>query len=150
MQLSCGKRSERVYLPVSWDTQWLQVVVSTYADRKSCTITLHTDGTGGEWSNFDDVELVPGAAQLSVLGADVSSLSKSEDFGGDYFDDFSRPRHCGPEQSALDILENHGASHVRVRVWVDPADGYHDVAEAREHGRIPTLSQRKSSTILLP
>jgi len=135
MQLSCGKRSERVYLPVSWDTQWLQVVVSTYADRKSCTITLHTDGTGGEWSNFDDVELVPGAAQLSVLGADVSSLTKSEDYGGEYFDDFSRPRHCGHDQSALDILENHGASHVRVRVWVDPADGYHDVAEAREMAR---------------
>lgn len=133
LQLSCGKRSERVYLPVSWADQWLQVVVSTYNDRKSCTITLHTDGTGGEWSNFDDIELVPGAAQLSVLGADVSSLTKSEDYGGEYFDEHSHHRHHHWwEQSALRILENHGASHIRVRVWVDPADGYHDLAEARE------------------
>ncbi len=135
LELSCGARAERVYLPVAWADQWLQVVVSTYAERSSCKITLHTAAAGGEWSNFDDVELVPGAAQLSVLGADVSSLTKSEDFGGEYFDDFSRPNHCGPEQSALDILQSHGASHVRVRVWVDPADGYHDVHEAKQMAR---------------
>jgi arabinogalactan endo-1,4-beta-galactosidase len=135
LQLGCGSRSERVYLPVSWADQWLQVVVSTYVDRKSCTITLHTDGAGGEWTNFDDIELTPGAARLSVLGADVSSLTKSEDLGGEYFDDFSRPQHCSADQSALEILESHGASHVRVRVWVDPADGYHDVAEARQLAR---------------
>lgn len=135
LELACGRRSERVYLPVSWADQWLQVVVSTYVDRSSCKLTLHTDAAGGEWSNFDDIELVPGKAELSVLGADVSSLTKSEDFGGEYFDDFRRPNHCGPEQSALDILEAHGASHIRVRVWVDPADGYHDRAEAKEMAR---------------
>jgi arabinogalactan endo-1,4-beta-galactosidase len=135
MELRCGRRSERVYLPVSWADQWLQVVVSTYNDRKSCTLVLHTEAAGGEWSNFDDVELVPGAAQLSVLGADVSSLTKSEDLGGQYFDDFRRPNHCWRDESALDILQSHGASHVRVRVWVDPADGYHDRSEARAMAR---------------
>jgi arabinogalactan endo-1,4-beta-galactosidase len=135
MELRCGKRSERVYLPVSWADQWLQVAVSTYTDKKSCTITLHTDGTGGEWSNFDDLELTAGKVELSVLGADVSSLTKSEDFGGQYFDDVRRPRHCSGDESALEILQSHGADHVRVRVWVDPADGYHDVFEAREMAR---------------
>ncbi|HYQ14879.1 MAG TPA: glycosyl hydrolase 53 family protein, partial [Polyangiaceae bacterium] len=135
LELACGQRRERVYLPVSWADQWLQVVVSTYVERKSCTITLHTDAAGGEWSNFDDVELVAGAAQLSVLGADVSSLTKSEDLGGQYFDDVSRPRHCGGDPSALDILESHGASHIRVRVWVNPADGYHDIDEAKSMAR---------------
>ena len=33
------------------------------------------------------------------------------------------------------ILEDHGANHVRLRVWVNPADGYHDQAEAREMAR---------------
>jgi arabinogalactan endo-1,4-beta-galactosidase len=127
VELRCGRRRERVYVPVSWPDQWLQVVVSTYVDRGSCTIDLHTDGAGGEWSSFDDVELVAGAAQLSVLGADVSSLSKSEDLGGQYFDDSA----CWRDESALEILQDHGASHVRVRVWVDPADGYHDRDEAR-------------------
>jgi arabinogalactan endo-1,4-beta-galactosidase len=132
MELRCGRRSERVYLPVAWPDQWLQVVVSTYNDKRSCTITLHTDGPGGEWSNFDDIELAAGKAELSVLGADVSSLKKSEDFGGVYFDDMSRPNHCSDDESALEILSSHGASHIRLRVWVDPADGYHDLHEARE------------------
>ena len=135
MELRCGKQSERVYLPVSWADQWLQIAVSTYTDKKSCTITLHTDGPGGEWSNFDDVELTAGKVELSVLGADVSSLNKSEDLGGQYFDDVRRPRHCSGDESALDILQSHGADHIRVRVWVDPADGYHDVFEAREMAR---------------
>ena len=135
VELRCGRRTERVYLPVAWPDQWLQVVVSNYSDRRSCTISLHTDGPGGEWSNFDDVELVSGKAELSVLGADVSSLTKSEDLGGIYFDDMSRPNHCSGDESALEILQGHGASHARVRVWVDSADGYHDLAEAREMAR---------------
>jgi arabinogalactan endo-1,4-beta-galactosidase len=136
LELRCGKRSERVYSPVAWSDQWLQVVVSTYNDGRSCTISLHTDATGGEWSNFDDVELVSGQAQLSVLGADVSSLTKSEDMGGEYFDDYRRPNRCWRgDEDALEILQSHGASHVRVRVWVDPADGYHDRAEARSMAR---------------
>src|SRR5262249_23586618 len=114
---------------------WLQVVVSMRVQDPSCTITLHTDGSGGEWSNFDDIELVPGAARLSVLGADVSSLTKSEDLGGQYFDSGHHSKQCGKNRSALDILERHGANHIRVRVWVNPADGYHDRTEAREMAR---------------
>ena len=53
-------------------------------ERGTCTIVLRTEAAGGEWTNFDDVELVPGAARLSILGADVSSLAKSEDKGGVY------------------------------------------------------------------
>jgi arabinogalactan endo-1,4-beta-galactosidase len=104
------------------------------ADGGSCTIALHTDGAAGEWSNFDDIELVAGAAKLSVLGADVSSLAKSEDLGGLYFDDRGGHRPPRP-RNALGILEDHGATHVRLRVWVDPADGYHDAAEAARMAR---------------
>jgi arabinogalactan endo-1,4-beta-galactosidase len=134
LELDCGHGPERVYAPVAWSEQWLEVVVSTRAKR-SCTITAHTNAAGGEWTNFDDLELVPGKVELSVLGADVSSLTKSEDYGGEYFDDFSSPKHCDAGASALEILEGHGASHIRVRVWVDPADGYHDVFEARQMAR---------------
>ena len=76
VELACGCDPERVYLPVAWPDQWLNVVVSSRVAHGSCTVTLHTDGDAGEWSNFDDVELVAGAAKLSVLGADVSSLKK--------------------------------------------------------------------------
>ncbi|MES1185604.1 MAG: arabinogalactan endo-1,4-beta-galactosidase [Myxococcales bacterium] len=135
LELACGRRSERVYLPVAWADQWLEVAVSVNASDRSCTVTLHTDAPGGEWTNFDDIQLVPGKVELQVLGADVSSLAKSEDFGGRYYDDERNGRRCSKDDSALEILERHGASHVRLRVWVDPADGYHDLHEAHEMAR---------------
>jgi arabinogalactan endo-1,4-beta-galactosidase len=128
IQFKCGDESERVDLPVARPDQWLQIVVSARVRCGDCTIVLHTDAAGGEWSNFDDVELVPGAVRLSVLGADVSSLNKSEDLGGTYYDDRCGIHHrCS--RSALKILREHGASHIRLRVWVDPADGYHEKGE---------------------
>jgi arabinogalactan endo-1,4-beta-galactosidase len=131
VELRCGGRAERVYVPVARASQWLQVVVSAPARRGVCTIVLHTDGAGGEWTNFDDVEFVPGNAQLSVLGADVSSLIKSEELGGEYFEASGRRR----PRSALEILQNHGLDSIRMRVWVNPADGYHDLAEVAEMAR---------------
>jgi arabinogalactan endo-1,4-beta-galactosidase len=112
----------RTYLPVS-TADWLRIVVNAEVRRNSCTIVLHTDGTAGEWSNFDDLSIASGSARLSVLGGDVSSLTKSEAFGGIYRDDAGRPG------DALAILKAHGLNWIRVRVWVDPADGYHDTNE---------------------
>jgi arabinogalactan endo-1,4-beta-galactosidase len=123
MELRCGRESNRVHIPVAWWDQWLELAVSVHVKSRSCTITLHTDAAGGEWTSFDDISLEPGAARLDVLGADVSSLNKSEDFGGVYRDERGR------RGDALRILEDHGMSHVRLRVWVDPADGYHDKEE---------------------
>jgi arabinogalactan endo-1,4-beta-galactosidase len=131
--LDCGRGQERVYVPVSWPSQWLEVVVSARARTGACTIALHTDADAGEWSNFDDIALEAGAPRLSVLGADVSSLKKSEDLGGVYRDDCDG--HPRGKRSALDILHDHGADHVRLRVWVNPADGYHTQAEAAEMAR---------------
>lgn len=130
LQLECGSRRERVHLPVAPPDQWLQVLVSVHVGGGSCTIVLHTEASGGEWSNFDDVELVPGQVRLSVLGADVSSLHKSEDLGGVYYDGPS-----GPPLSALAVLARHGVSHIRLRAWLNPADGYHDKAELLEMAR---------------
>jgi arabinogalactan endo-1,4-beta-galactosidase len=126
LELSCGRESRRVAIPVArWD-EWLELAVSVEASGRSCTVTLHTDAAAGEWTQFDDIALVPGAAKLDVLGADVSSLTKSEDFGGVYRDERGR------RGDALEILEDQGMSHVRLRVWVDPADGYHDRDEVVE------------------
>ena len=134
IQLACDGRPERVYLPVAWASQWLQLVVSDENRRGQCTITLHTDAAGGEWSNFDDIELVQGTSRLSLLGADVSSLLKSEDLGGQYFGDepgVSRHGHS----SALEILRDEGLNAIRLRVWVNSADGYHGQAEVAEMAR---------------
>jgi arabinogalactan endo-1,4-beta-galactosidase len=135
VELKCGGRPERVHVPVAWPNQWLQIVVSAYVHDRSCTVTLHTKAAAGQWANFDDVELVPGAAQLSILGADVSSLKKSEDFGGIYRDVGRHDRRHRRPPSALEILADHGLNYARFRVWVNPADGYHDQDELVQMAR---------------
>jgi arabinogalactan endo-1,4-beta-galactosidase len=75
---------------------------------------------------LDEVTLETGAVKVAVRGADVSSLKKSEDLGGVYYPaSQNKPKPA----SALKILEDAGATHVRLRVWVDPADSYHDLRE---------------------
>jgi len=117
----CGGPSTQTAVPVApW---WVQVVVSTFVTGHSCTIVLHTNAAAAEWTNFDDVEFVAGRASLSILGADVSSLAKSEDLGGVY------RWESGRRGDALAILKAHGLNWVRLRVFVNPADGYHGTAE---------------------
>lgn len=135
--LECDGARARTYLPVAPPDQWLTIVVSAEVRRGTCDVVLHTKADGGEWSNFDALELTAERTHLTVLGADVSSLAKSEDFGGRYVDPADKHR-CGP-RSALDILANHGANYVRLRVWVNPADGYHDV------GELLTMARRAKS-----
>lgn len=133
LALDCGKGSAaRVELPVAPADQWLQLAVSAHSRRGRCRIVLHTDAAAGEWSNFDELELVPGALPSSLLGADVSSLNKSEQLGGEYLD--CRCNECRP-RPALDILRDSGVQAVRLRVWVDSADGYHDRAELSRMAR---------------
>ncbi len=66
---------------------------------------------------------VPGTAvaapRLRIRGADVSSLAKSEDLGGTY------RRADGRTDDAVRILAGAGVNWGRLKVWVDPADGYH-------------------------
>ena len=52
------------------------------------------------------------------VGADVSSLDKSEVMGGVYHYKNGKPG------DALEILQRNGLNYIRLRVWVDPADGY--------------------------
>jgi arabinogalactan endo-1,4-beta-galactosidase len=61
--------------------------------------------------------------RLPIRGADVSSLAKSEALGGVYRD--ARGRQRDP----LRIMANAGLSHIRLKVWVHPADGYNTKAQ---------------------
>lgn len=125
--LTCGSDERRVYVPSTMPGyRWLQLVVSNQVVDGQCTISLYSDGKPDTWASFDDVELVPGRTALTILGADISSLKKSEDMGGVY-------RYAdGTEADALQILKDHGLNYARLRVWVEPADGYHGKAELLE------------------
>ena len=125
--LKCGNDERRVHVPSTMPGyRWIQLTVSNQVIDDQCTISLYSDGNPNTWASFDDVELVPGRSSLSILGADISSLKKSEDMGGVYKD------LDGKEGDALQILKLHGLNFARLRVWVDPADGYHDKAEILE------------------
>ncbi len=64
--------------------------------------------------------------KLSVIGADISSLKKSEDCGGVYcYED-------GTQADALKILKDHGLNWARIRVWVNSPDGYHGKSQLLE------------------
>ncbi|QFY10722.1 arabinogalactan endo-1,4-beta-galactosidase [Nonomuraea phyllanthi] len=58
------------------------------------------------------------AHALRIRGADVSSLAKSEAYGGVYRD------ARGHQGDALRILARAGLNYIRLKVWVNPADGY--------------------------
>jgi arabinogalactan endo-1,4-beta-galactosidase len=135
ISLDCGQGqpAARTYVPAAWIGQWLQIVVSAQSQEGKCNLVLHTDAAGGEWTNFDDIALVSGKASLSIAGADVSSLNKSVAFGGVYHDDTSGGNAGGQQgdeiTQALAILQEHGTQYIRLRVWVNPADGYHNQQE---------------------
>jgi len=66
---------------------------------------------------------------LMIRGADISSLKKSEDKGGIYYDE------KGVAKDALTILREHGLNYARIRVWVNSPDGY--------HGKTPLLEMAR-------
>ncbi len=64
-----------------------------------------------------DLAAAEGGSPLRLRGVDVSSLSRAETKGAVYRDSLGRPG------DALAILRDHGVNAVRLRVWVDPANG---------------------------
>jgi len=130
----CGEDGQAAVPIVRSDT-WLQIVVSAKVTKHQCTISLYSDTAEGEWVSFDNVEVVPGRAELTVMGADISSLKKSEDLGGVYaYED-------GTQADALKILHDHGMNYARIRVWLDSPDGYHGKAQLLEMAK--RLKQNK-------
>ncbi len=119
----CGGPDKQAAVPVAPSDKWLQVVVSSQVQNGRCTVFLVSEAGAPAWASFDDVEFAAGRTQLSILGADLSSLKKSIDKGGVYADENGTPG------DALKILTDHGLNAVRLRVWVNPPDGYHDQAE---------------------
>jgi arabinogalactan endo-1,4-beta-galactosidase len=66
----------------------------------------------------DDLASRAAAQPPFLRGADISSLAKSEDYGGTYM------WSDGWREDAIWILAKSGVDCVRLKVWVDPADGY--------------------------
>jgi arabinogalactan endo-1,4-beta-galactosidase len=122
--LRCGAREQRTTVPAAGGS--VRITVSAFAWSRRCTVALRSRGGA---ATFTELTLERGRRTLSVRGADVSSLHKSEAFGGVYRD------ARGRRGDALEILHDHGLNWIRLRVWVNPADGYHDTAELLKMAR---------------
>jgi arabinogalactan endo-1,4-beta-galactosidase len=119
----CGGADKQTALPTTADGAWVRIVVSTAVSAGHCTINLVSDGNAGDWANFDDVSFTSGYAPVADRGGDVSSLERSEELGGTYKDS------GGTRHDPLALLRNAGMDYARLRVWVNPADGFDDEAE---------------------
>ncbi|VXA97570.1 MULTISPECIES: glycosyl hydrolase 53 family protein [Frigoribacterium] len=102
------------------DDGWLRLSVSAEVTHSQCTPTFTTSGAAGAWASIDDVTVTPGRVTRDVRGADLSGLPRNEDRGAVYLDAAGRPT------DPVTQLADHGANMVRLKVWVDPTDGYND------------------------
>ncbi|ELP63548.1 glycosyl hydrolase 53 family protein [Streptomyces turgidiscabies] len=118
---NCGSAEQRTDLPVS-ASGWIRIVVPIAVTNNQCTISVNSDANAGNWINVDDLTFASGTGGLSVKGADISSLPKSEALGGTY------KTSSGTTTDALTVLKNSGMNYARVKVWVNPADGYNNKA----------------------
>ena len=100
-----------------------------------------------QWINFDGIPLTiisstptsiplptPAPNELTIRGADVSSLQRALELGQKYYD------ANGIEQNPLDILQSIGVNYIRLRVWVNPASGYNNLSRVVEFA--PQLKSR--------
>ena len=69
------------------------------------------------------------AASLTMLGADVSSLQRTLDLGGKYYN------AAGTQADPYDILKTAGVNYARLRVWNNPASGYNNKAKVLQQAR---------------
>jgi arabinogalactan endo-1,4-beta-galactosidase len=126
----CGSSTKTTYVPVDSDGNWLHIVDYIYVSNNQCTINFYSSSAANTWTNYDDVTFTAGSAPVSIRGGDTSSLSRGEQLGGVYYNS------SGTKQNALQILKNGGMDYVRLRVWVNPADGMNNeatlLASARE------------------
>ncbi|MFE9399197.1 glycosyl hydrolase 53 family protein [Streptomyces flavidovirens] len=127
---NCGSGEQRTDLPPTPNGKWIRLVTSVKVTGGQCTVSVNSGGRAGNWLNVDDLTFTPGSTGLAVKGADVSMLKKSEDFGGVY------RTSSGATGDGLAVLKSAGANYGRLKVWVDPADGYSNKA------RVLQMAQR--------
>jgi arabinogalactan endo-1,4-beta-galactosidase len=120
---SCGSTTPKTYVPSNSDGNWVRIVTYVYVTGNTCYIDFHSASAAGAWTNYDDVTFAYGSAPLAVRGGDVSSLDRGEQDGGVYY------TSSGTEENALQILKNAGMNYVRLRVWVNPTDGFDNETE---------------------
>ncbi len=121
----CGSaRDQRVAVPRTGD-QWVRLAVTAKVSAAGrCTLVLHSTAAAGQWTNFDDLVLDRTGAEvgtpLAIAGADVSHVTTNEAHGAVY-----RTAN-GARKDPFKLLADNDVNYIRLKVWVDPVDGYND------------------------
>jgi len=131
LELRTRGRVHRTSVPVTGnDGLWLDLAVGAPEARGTLEVSLTVTGRAGAWAEFDDLELGAGVVERSVRGVDLSGVPKNEAHGAEY-----ATADGSAAVDPVEVLGAHGANLGRLRVWVDPADGYctpeHTLAMAR-------------------
>ncbi|GAA1805323.1 glycosyl hydrolase 53 family protein [Luedemannella flava] len=133
---NCGSSEVMVYIPTS-TSSWTQISGSiNVTSAGNCTVVIRSRANANNWINVDDVTFTRsgstggGSSTISIRGVDLSALKKNEDKGALYYD------ANGNRGDAITILRNGGANYARLKVWVNPADGYNNKA------RVLTMASR--------
>ncbi len=115
----CGTDGSTVLPSTETDDKWLSLAVSAYVSGGDCTLQLATTGAGA-WASMDNITFTAGRVERSIRGADLSGVPKNEDNGADY------ATADGTAVDPVKAFSGAGANLVRLKVWVDPADGYNE------------------------
>jgi len=67
---------------------------------------------------------------FNISGADVSSLQQALDLGAKYYDEDGNLEH------PVKILKDNGVNYIRLRAWVNPANGYNNTNKVVEFARL--------------
>ncbi|HTR90440.1 MAG TPA: glycosyl hydrolase 53 family protein [Trebonia sp.] len=119
----CGGSNTATNVPADSDGNWLHIVTYVDVTTGTCTINFVTSGNAGDWTNYDGVTFTSGSAPVAIRGGDVSSLYRSEQDGGVYY------TSSGTAENADQQLSAAGMNYVRLRVWVNPGDGFDNEAQ---------------------
>ncbi|MEV6200097.1 arabinogalactan endo-1,4-beta-galactosidase [Streptomyces sp. NPDC051771] len=119
---NCGSAEQRTDLPVT-TSSWIRIVTSVKVVGGGCTVSINSDANAGNWLNVDDLTFTSGSTGLGVKGVDLSALKKNEDFGATY------KNASGTAGDPVALLKGAGANYGRLKVWVNPADGYNTKAQ---------------------
>ncbi len=117
----CGADASTAVVGTEQDDAWVRLTASAYVTDGDCTVQVVTDGGAGAWASVDDVALEPGRTTRQVRGGDLSGLAKNEDHGATY------AASDGTPGDPVELLADAGMNLGRLKVWVDPADGYNEV-----------------------
>jgi arabinogalactan endo-1,4-beta-galactosidase len=88
-----------------------------------CTLVILIGAIGA-------IHPTPVAAEISMMGADVSSLQRAEDLGQKFY------YANGTQGDPLQILKDNGINYVRLRIWNNPASGYNNESKVLAFAKV--------------